>query len=238
MTLLKKKNFQIFFLISGCLFVLLYANHRRLLPHQVAEFELKKDQYGYATRYYLKIARAAREVRLPLVYKHDEDGYTLYNPRWGDEYGYPMMLSFLSMLGFEINTQLTCSKINLLVFWLAMVLFAALLGLIFRSIYHPVVFLVATVCWFLPNAKYLVVEYADHHGLVPSLFVIGLGASMALFTALSRWRGKQWVLYALIAGLSVIFGFLGIFRQLVGYNFAVVIFVICVWELLRNRFST
>jgi len=193
------------------------------------------DEYAYPIRYYLRITRAARETGAPLAYGALPEEYRLYEPRYGDEYGYPLMLSLISMIGVDIDSHLACAKLNLLIFWIAIAFLAVVIGVLFRNPYHALVFLVVTVGGFLPSAKSMLVGYADHHGLVPSLFVAGLGACLLIFLALTRFDRGTRPFYPFLIVLSVFLGVLGIFRQLIGYHFGMVLLLLCAWELWRFR---
>jgi len=209
---------------SVFLFFLLISYFFQLTPLSINEDQITKHQYS-SVKQYEKIVTNAFSLKKPLITTTNDKKLKVYSIGYNDP-GYPILLSYLSILGINFQNHYDFSKLNLIFLWISLLLF-------FLSIRNvkTMSFIISTIAVFTFNQKFLVREtlkYSDQHGLIPALSLIIL-----LFTITLYKHRSSLGLIALYGSLG---GFLSMFRNYIGHAFSLVILAITFINLKNKKY--
>ena len=196
---------HLFFIV---LFIFFCAR-KKLTPNNFNSNHVRVVQYD-AVENYVKIAKNAYETGRPLLREKNSAGqYERFEAGHNDP-GYPILVSYIPILGYELNSKYDFAKLNLTLLWLAIVLFVIVTINYFNTPLTTLFILPLITLYLYKFGLKDTVALTDQHGLSAPLALFLLTLSLVL----SKQKKFHWMAYI---GMAFIGGVLATFRNYLGY---------------------
>lgn len=145
-------------------------------PWSVGSDDLLKSQY-ITVESYINIAKAAREKGSLFAIKSGEE-FSFYEPGY-NEPGYAVLVSFLSILGFNLVNPKDLAAMNYWVYWFSVLVLVFSYFFISQSLsVTSLIFFLNIIGLFIFRFKFFSASLADYHGLPASLINICFSAHL------------------------------------------------------------